>query len=266
MITAVFMNGCFKPELSDVAQLPADVIIRAVNNGMYLSLPDNCSVAKPIKLEYRSDGQVESIDIQHVIELGRNSKLTLVDEYSGNVENIAYTANTKIIQKENSSVSLVCLKTGAQSSHDKIHVLLSEKGAECKTAGFYAVQRNNQTADYHVTIEHAAAHTTSDMLFKGTAENKSRAGFIGRVHVHPHAQKIIAHQANHHLLLTRDAEVYSKPELEIYADDVKCKHGSTTGQLDQEALFYLRARGIEEVEAKRMMIAGFADEVLRRVQ
>ena len=223
-------------------------------------------MTQPVKLEYRSDGEIDAIDTQLAVELGRNSKLTLVDEYSGEVEQVTYTANTRIIQKENSNISLVCLKRGAQSSQNTIHVLLSEKGAACKTAGFYAVERDNQSVNYHVTVEHAAAHTTSDMLFKGTAENKSRAGFTGRVHVHQHAQKIIAHQANHHLLLTKNAEVYSKPELEIYADDVKCKHGSTTGQIDQEALFYLRARGIEEIEAKRMMIAGFADEVLRRVQ
>lgn len=260
-----FINGCFAPALSDVSQLPAGVTLRGIEGGLFLSLADLCEVTQPVKFIYMTDGQVEAINIKHIIELGKQSKLTLVDEFSGQPEKSAYTTDVRITQKQDSLLSLVCLKNGAKSSHDIIHVTLAETGAACKTAGFYHVQRDNQSVNYHLTIEHAAAHTTSDMLFKGIAENKSRAGFTGRLHVHPHAQKMIAQQANHHLLLTHNAEVYSKPELEIYADDVKCKHGATTGQLDQDALFYLRARGIAEDEAKRMLIAGFAEEVFQRV-
>jgi Fe-S cluster assembly protein SufD len=265
MIAAVMVNGCFSPALSKLSSLPAGVVIsHAPQGGLILSLPDHCEVTEPVKLIYRTDDNIAEVNMQHAITLGRNSKLTLVDDYNGDVEQTSYTVNMHITQKQDSAMSLVCLKNGAKSSHDTIHVVLAETGAECKTAGFYHVQRDNQHVNYHLTIEHAAAHTTSDMLFKGIAENKSRAVFVGRLHVHPHAQKITAHQANHNLLLTPNAEVSSKPELEIYADDVKCKHGATTGQLDQDTLFYLRSRGIAEEEAKRMLIEGFADEVLQR--
>lgn len=267
MIAAVMVNGRLSSELSDFSSLPKDVHISdAPEGGLILSLPDHCQIVQPIKLVYMTDGSVAEVAMQHSITLGRNSKITLVDEYSGQTEDAIYTTTTRIHQNQDSSVSLVCLKNGAKSSQDTIHVILAEAGAECKTAGFYHVDRDNQSVNYHLTIEHAAANTTSDMLFKGIAENKSRAGFIGRLHVHPNAQKIVAHQANHNLLLTPNAEITSKPELEIYADDVKCKHGATTGQLDQDALFYLRARGIAEDEAKRMLVAGFAEEVFRRAQ
>lgn len=264
MITVVMLNGRFSPALSDLAQLPANVMIGEQNDTFMLSLPDNCSITQPIKLIYQSDGQAKEIIAKQIIMLGQASKLTLLDEFSGDCADTIYHVDTRITQRKDSSVSLVCLKNGAKASHNTIHILLSESGAECKTAGFYHVRCDNQNVHYHLTVEHAAAHTKSDMLFKGIAENKSRATFVGRLHVHQHAQKIIAHQANHNLLLTQDAEISSKPELEIYADDVKCKHGATTGQLDQDALFYLRARGIAEDEAKRMLIAGFADEVIRR--
>lgn len=261
-----FVNGHFTPELSDVSRLPDGVTVRGIEGGLFMSLAEGCEIAQPVKFIYISDGQVEEINLKHIIEMGRQSKLTVVDEFGGQPEKSMYTADVRITQQQDSKLSFVCLKNGAKSSHDTMHITLAEQGADCKTAGFYQTQRDNQSVTYHVTIEHVAAYTTSDMLFKGIAENKSCARFTGRLHVHPHAQKIVAHQANHHLLLTRDAEVYSKPELEIYADDVKCKHGSTTGELDHDALFYLRARGITEDEAKRMLIAGFADEVLRRAQ
>lgn len=263
MASIVFLNGCYQPELSDVASLPAG-IIQQQQHELKLSLPDNCHIPHPVKFIYRTDGMIDLIHVQQVISLGKNSRLTLVDKYEGNVEQAAYAIKTQIIQQQNSSLSLVCLKNGAKTSCDHIHVVLAEPGAECKTAGFYHVQQDNQSVEYHLTIEHAAAHTTSDMLFKGVAENKSCTKFYGKLHVHPHAQKIMAQQANHNLMLTPNAEMSSKPELEIYADDVKCKHGSTTGQLDQDALFYLRARGVAEDEAKRMLVKGFAEEVRQR--
>jgi Fe-S cluster assembly protein SufD len=120
--------------------------------------------------------------------------------------------------------------------------------------------------DYHIDIEHAAPRSSSEMLYKGILDKKSRAVFNGRLHVEQNAQKILAYQANHNLLLSNEAEVNSKPELEIYADDVKCKHGATTGQLDQDALFYMQARGIQRVDAVNILLKGFSDEILQRVK
>ena len=143
--------------------------------------------------------------------------------------------------------------------------VLKESGADCHTAGFYRLKTDKQYIDNHITIDHIAPFTSSEMLYKGILENKSRAVFNGRLHVGNQAKKILAYQAHHNLLLSNKAEVYTKPELEIYADDVKCKHGATTGQLDHDALFYLQSRGINRSEAMNMLLKGFAGDIMQRV-
>ena len=155
---------------------------------------------------------------------------------------------------------------GADFARDDVAITLQQTGAKCHTSGFYHTSRDNQYVDHHVDVLHAAAHTQSDMLYKGIIDKKSRAVFNGRLHVAAGAQKIQAVQGNHHLLLSASGEAYSKPELEIYADDVKCRHGATTGQLDQDALFYLRARGIPYKEAVHILLKSFAEDVLQRIQ
>jgi Fe-S cluster assembly protein SufD len=114
-------------------------------------------------------------------------------------------------------------------------------------------------------VDHAAPHTTSDETYKGVLDGRGRAVFNGRVVVHKHAQKIDAGQKNDNLLLTKLAEVDTKPELEIYADDVTCSHGATIGQLDQDALFYLRSRGVEENKARDLLTFAFAESVVERM-
>ena len=115
-------------------------------------------------------------------------------------------------------------------------------------------------------MNHLAEHGASSMLFKGLLDKKSRATFNGKVYVHPRAQHIRAQQANHNLLLSPHAEVNSKPELEIYADDIKCAHGATVGQLDAESLFFLRARGIDKELAIDLLTQAFSAEVFNRIE
>ena len=116
--------------------------------------------------------------------------------------------------------------------------------------------------DTHSNVQHVAGHCRSEALFKGIVDDQSRAIFDGRIHIHEQAQKTEAHLTNRNLLLSNRAEVNTKPELEIYADDVKCSHGATVGQLSHEALFYLRARGIDAVKARAMLSVGFVNELL----
>jgi Fe-S cluster assembly protein SufD len=120
--------------------------------------------------------------------------------------------------------------------------------------------------DTHSRIDHVAPHTRSRQLYKGILDGASRGVFHGRVVVRQDAQKTDAEQSNRNLLLTREALVSSTPQLEILADDVKCKHGSTTGQLDPVALFYLRSRGIGEAEARGLLCWAFASELVSRVR
>jgi Fe-S cluster assembly protein SufD len=120
--------------------------------------------------------------------------------------------------------------------------------------------------DNHTRIDHKQPHTVSQEYYKGILDGKSRAVFNGKVIVHPDAQKVDARQINRNLLLSEGAEVDTKPELEIYADDVKCAHGTTVGQLDKDQLFYLRSRGMEEEAARRLLLYAFAEEIIRNIE
>jgi Fe-S cluster assembly protein SufD len=131
--------------------------------------------------------------------------------------------------------------------------------------GLY-LANGRQHVDHHTRIDHNQAHGSSREYYRGVLDGAARAVFNGKVIVHPGAQKTDAHQANHNLLLSRDAEVDTKPELEIYADDVKCTHGATVGQLDDAQLFYLRSRGIEEATARNLLVHAFAHDVIERIR
>lgn len=152
---------------------------------------------------------------------------------------------------------------GALVRHD-INTRLAEEGAEAVLNGLY-LTADRQHVDNHTCVDHAAPHTTSDETYKGVLDGRGRAVFNGRVVVHKHAQKIDAGQKNDNLLLTKLAEVDTKPELEIYADDVACSHGATIGQLDEDALFYLRSRGVEEHKARDLLTFAFAESVVERM-
>jgi Fe-S cluster assembly protein SufD len=141
------------------------------------------------------------------------------------------------------------------------------KGQNCCTNlnGAY-ILKGSQHVDNHTTVDHIAANCESHELYKGVVNDKSTAVFNGKVFVRKDAQKINAFQSNANVLLSDDSTVNSKPELEIYADDVKCSHGSTTGQLDEEAVFYLRARGLSEMSARKLMISAFINDVIEKVE
>jgi Fe-S cluster assembly protein SufD len=143
-----------------------------------------------------------------------------------------------------------------------LRTVLAE-GATCALNGLYSVS-GRQHVDNHTVIEHAAPRSTSRELYKGVLDGRARAVFNGRVLVHPDAQQTDAQQTNNNLLLSDDAEVDTKPELEIYADDVKCAHGATVGQLDPNQLYYLRTRAVDDATARDLLTFAFANDVLRR--
>jgi Fe-S cluster assembly protein SufD len=142
---------------------------------------------------------------------------------------------------------------------------LNERGAECSINGFYVLNHDGQHIDNHIQIDHIAPHGNSKMMYKGILDKKSHGVFNGKIFVHPGAQKTQSNQANHNLLLSSSAEMDTKPEFEIYADDVKCAHGDTVGQLDTESLFYLRSRGIDKDAALKLLTRAFADDVMSRI-
>lgn len=154
---------------------------------------------------------------------------------------------------------------GAHLSRNNIRTVLGGEGVDCILNGLY-VTKGQQLADHHMVVEHAQPHCNSHEYFNGILDGKSKGVFHGRILVRQAAQKTDAKQTNKNLLLSEDATVDTKPQLEIYADDVKCTHGATVGQLNEESIFYLRARGIGEETARRMLIHAFAGEIIERIR
>ena len=130
--------------------------------------------------------------------------------------------------------------------------------------GLY-ITDGTQHIDNHTRVDHLKPHTQSNQNYRGVLNGKSRGVFNGKVVVHPQAQKIEAYQNNANLLLSDDSEIDTKPELEIYADDVKCNHGATVGQLDKDMLFYLRSRAVDEETARSLLTYAFADEIISNI-
>jgi Fe-S cluster assembly protein SufD len=154
---------------------------------------------------------------------------------------------------------------GARISRNDIVSVLDGEGAECTLNGLY-VGSGESLVDTHTTIDHAKAHCPSHEVYKGILTGKAKAVFNGKILVRLDAQKTDAKQTNKALLLTDEAQINTKPQLEIFADDVKCTHGAAIGQLDEDALFYLKARGISAIDARNMLIHAFADDVLAGIR
>jgi Fe-S cluster assembly protein SufD len=164
-----------------------------------------------------------------------------------------------------SNVNVHSFALGAKLSRNNIRTKLAGEGLECILNGLY-LTRNEQLADHHMIVEHAQPHCASHEYFNGILDDKSKGVFHGRILVRPVAQKTDAKQTNKNLLLSDDATADTKPQLEIYADDVKCTHGATIGQLNEESIFYLRSRGIGPETARRMLIHAFAGEIIERIR
>lgn len=156
------------------------------------------------------------------------------------------------------------LHFGGALARVDLEVALAEPGAEVDMNGLYCLG-GRQHVDNHTRVDHLAPHTRSGEDYRGVLDGRSRGVFNGKAIVHEDAQKIEAHQSNRNLLLSEQAEADTKPELEIYADDVKCSHGATVGQLDATALFYLRSRGIDESASRSLLTFAFAEEVIGRI-
>jgi len=175
-----------------------------------------------------------------------------------------HIASTQVHQERNSSYSSLTMTLGSELSRENLSVVMDGVGSDCTLNGLYLMGENQHT-DHHTTIDHARPHGTSRELYKGILDSKSRAVFHGKIIVRKDAQKTDAEQTNKNLLLSEGARVNSTPQLEILADDVKCRHGATIGHLDEEAMFYLRSRGLGESLARTLLIKGFLQDVTERI-
>jgi len=175
-----------------------------------------------------------------------------------------HIATTTAELGRSSSFNSTAITMGAALARHDIRISLDAEGAECWVDGLYVVG-TGQHADTHSMIDHRQPHCTSHQLYKGILDGKSRAVFNGKVFVREGAQKTDAMQTNRNLLLSDEARVDTKPQLEIFADDVKCAHGATVGQLEEEELFYLVSRGLSPDLARNLLTYGFAEEVISKI-
>jgi Fe-S cluster assembly protein SufD len=192
---------------------------------------------------------------------------SVIDHYKFEYESLdAFHVGTlQVHQERSSSVTSRTIAIGGGLVRNEINIALAGEGASLSMEGLFVLS-GKQHVDNHTVIDHVAPHCDSVELFKGILDEKARGIFDGRIIVEPNAVKTNSRQTNRNLLLSETAVIDSKPTLEIHNDDVKCNHGSTIGQLDEEALFYLRSRGISEEEARNLLVYAFAREIVDRIK
>ena len=262
-------------------------------NGPFIWIGKNKVTEKPVRIINIINESERLVNIKGLIIAEENSKAVILETWENeNSANNLLNSKSDYYLNQNSSLEVIKLQCiGAQnnlvnqefvkqkgdsrfSAHtyslgsglirNNMNASLDEAGAHSELNGLYTL-KDSEHVDNHTEIIHAAPHCESHELYKGILNDKSKGVFNGKVIVARDSQKTNAFQYNGNILLTDDAEVYSKPELEIYADDVKCSHGSTTGQLDEEALFYLQARGIGKARSRKLLLRAFANEVLEKI-
>lgn len=190
-----------------------------------------------------------------------------VDYYKiqDDVECSYHVGSTEILHEAKSYSSATTVTIGGAIVRNNLNITLDAEYCEAHLNGLYML-KGTQHVDNHTIADHAKPNCYSNELYKGIMDDKSTGVFNGKIFVKQDAQKTNAFQSNKNVLLSKEASVNTKPQLEIYADDVKCSHGATTGQLDEESLFYLRSRGIGEAAAKRLLLHAFANDVLERIK
>lgn len=265
------------------------------NDGFFIYVPDNVTVEKPVQfVSVVNSQQTLMINNHSLMVLGKHAKLSVVQcddslqkdrSFCNHVIEVVLEEGAglnyyKMENKDMNSMSLnhIFVHQKAYSKfmsnaitfnagflRNMIHVNLTEPFADAKLYGLYLVDRK-QFVDNQVYVNHAVPDCTSYQLYKGIADDESRANFNGHIVVRPQAQRTSAYQTNKNIALTDEAKITTKPFLEIYADDVKCSHGATIGQLDEEALFYLKSRGICERNARALLMYAFANEIVNHVE
>ncbi len=266
-----------------------------LSDGAYIHLERGVVLHEPVHLLFIASGNAPTIALpRNLIVAGEDSRITLIEsyvalnegEYFTNVVTEIVAGNNAVIehyklereseqayhvggihvrQERDSRYTSHNVAVGGRLVRNDIHAALNGEGVECILNGL-TLTRGRQHVDNHTRIEHNKPRGISREWYKGVLDGHSRGVFSGRVVVHPDAQKTDSRQANNNLLLSDGAEADSRPQLEIYADDVKCAHGSTVGQLDQDALFYLRSRAVDEALARNMLIYAFASDILARMK
>lgn len=266
----------------------ADMVAALAQGALTLRIERGAVLEKPVELVFLSDGADGPAHHASVaIEAGENSEALLIERHVGdggylnaNAVTVTLGQNARLrhikVQDESpdgfhladicaelgrdASYHRFILTLGARLARDEVHAICAGEGAELRLHGAYA-GAGEQHMDHTTHIDHAVPHTSSHEVYKGVLDDRARGVFQGGILVRKDAQKTDGHQLNKALLLSPKAEIDSKPALQIYADDVKCSHGATAGEIETDQLFYLRARGVPEDEARALLVQAFLDEV-----
>ena len=267
-----------------------------IEDGAFIHIPDGAIVEDPIRVLFVStaNGAASVSHPRNLIVAGPNSQAVIVESYLAAEDGVYLTnAVTEVVagknavvehcklqreseaafhvaslvvhQDRDSKVSLHSISVGGAIARNEVSTRLGGEGADCALNGLY-MAHGRQHVDSHTTIDHATPLSSSLEIYKGVLEGAAHGVFSGRITVRPDAQKIVARQTNKNLLLSEDAVVNTKPHLQIYADDVKCFHGATVGMLDEDALFYLRSRGMTREMAQDLLVHAFVGEVLGAIK
>ena len=267
-----------------------------MRDGAVLEAPEDTETDAPVHLVFMSSGaSPDRVSYPRALVLaGRDSRLTLVESYVGpaggryftntvveiavsegaSVEHYRYMVEspkafhigtTRVRLDADASFASTSFATGARIARNDLNVHMDAPGASCVLKGLYLTS-GSQHLDNHIDIDHAKPHCSSDQYFKGILSGRSRAVFSGRVLVRKDAQKTTAHQSDKNLILSEGARINTKPSLEIYADDIQATHGATAGAVAEDALFYMRSRGLDEDTARRLLVSGFAAEIIDTIR
>ena len=265
-------------------------------DGAVIRIVANTVVDKPVHLLFIADSAAEnaSLQLRNLVFAGRNSQCTIIESYVSlggdsyftnsvaevfveegarlghyklqtESRNAFHVGTVEVEQARDSRYESFSFATGARLSRTNFYSTLAGNAAEVVMNGLYMVD-GSQHVDHQTRIEHVAPNCPSHELYKGILDGSSHGVFNGKVYVHPEAQKTDGKQSNNNLLLSDSARIDTKPQLEIFADDVKCTHGATVGRLDETALFYMRSRGIGPTQAKRLLTYAFAADVLEKIE
>ncbi|MDP4222672.1 MAG: Fe-S cluster assembly protein SufD [Bacteroidota bacterium] len=265
------------------------------SDGVFIFVPDGTVMKKPVQVVDLVDSEEDTFN-QHrnLIIVGDNADFTLIIcDHTLSPRKFLTNAVTEVHVGENAHFEIIRVQNEHNNACKIIHTFIYQEsnsfassnnitlhgglvrnstyhylggeGAECTSYGLFLSDKF-QHVDNFVNVEHAVPNCTSNQLFKGVLDDMATGAFNGRIYVAPGAQGTIAYQKNNNILLTDDAKMDTKPQLEIYADDVKCSHGATVGQLNDDALFYMQSRGIDKRQATLMLMFGFAHEVIQNIK
>jgi Fe-S cluster assembly protein SufD len=288
--------AAFEAHFAKLAGADRDVFT-ALNNayageGFVIRVKRNKQVARPIHILHINEGETNFYtQVRNLLVVEPGGEVKLVESFVGegrafrnHVNEIIVGENagcewvklqheddtatlidrTEVKKANDSRCSVFTLTFSGALVRNNFHLHLDGQNTESHIMGLSLLDQN-QHVDNFTSIDHRKANCFSNELYKGIYNDSASGAFRGRIHVFPHAQKTNAYQSNRNILLSDSASIDTKPQLEIYADDVKCSHGATTGRIDKDALFYLRARGIPELEANKLMIQAFAGEVSQEI-